>query len=166
MALVMCGVVENFSFFGDKKMVLGFRRPSCCSLSRPRQMVSFNDLFGGFEDLFSDFPLVEQTQRFDVDVQENNDEIFINADMPGIKKDDLSVVLEDGLLTISGDRTESKEEKSETYYRQERATGKFSRSFRVGEVDEKSISAKLENGVLNIVLKRKEETKPRQITIS
>lgn len=89
---------------------------------------------------------VKSTMRADV-VEEEKD-YCINVNMPGFKKEDISISLENGYLTISGER---KEEEKKNFIRRERYYGKVSRSFYVGDnYTEEDITAKFENGVLSI----------------
>src|SRR4051794_731493 len=85
---------------------------------------------------------------FPLDVTERNDEFLIAAEIPGVKKDDISVTLENGVLTISAEmKSESEEKEGERVVRQERRYGKYVRSLRLGtQVDEKKISAQYKDG--------------------
>lgn len=102
-----------------------------------------------------------------VDIVENEDELVLTADVPGVKMEDVDIRLEDGTLTISGSRKFEQEEKKAGYHRLERAYGNFQRAFSLPEsVDAEKVSAKFENGVLKIVLPKKEMAKPRSIKVS
>ncbi len=88
-----------------------------------------------------------------VDIQEQDGKYLLRADLPGIKKEDVHVELENGYLTISGERKAEHEEKKETFRRIERAFGSFQRSFRVPDgVTEKDISAQYRDGVLEVTV--------------
>lgn len=101
-----------------------------------------------------------------VDVREDADHIYVDVDLPGFKKEEIDVTLENQTLTISAERAEAKETKGE-YRMKERRYNKFLRSFTLPPtVDEKQVDAKLNDGVLNIVLNKREETKPRKVTVS
>ena len=78
----------------------------------------------------------------------------MEAELPGFKKEDISVDVKDGYLTISATRNEEKDEKNEKgeYIRRERRYGSFSRSFDISQIDQAGISAGFENGVLKLVL--------------
>ncbi|MEI8186006.1 MAG: Hsp20/alpha crystallin family protein [Chlorobiaceae bacterium] len=98
---------------------------------------------------------------FKVDIGEDDTAIFIEADMPGINKKDIKVSLEDDVLSISAERTQSEEEKKKGYHRIERSWGSLCRSFTVGEnVDASKIDATYDNGVLKIKVP-KIEPKPK-----
>lgn len=105
---------------------------------------------------------------FPLDVSERNDEFLITAEMPGVKKDDISVTLENGVLTISGEmRSEQTEKEGERIVRQERRYGKYVRSLRLGtQVDERAIKANYKDGVLQLTLPKAEEVKPKKISVS
>jgi HSP20 family protein len=86
-----------------------------------------------------------------VDISEDDSAIFIEADMPGIKKEDVKVKLDDEVLTVSAERAQSEEDKKKDYRCMERSWGCLSRSFIVGEnIDADKIEASYDNGVLKI----------------
>lgn len=91
-----------------------------------------------------------------VDIKENEKEYIVEADMPGIKKEEINVELNDDRLTIAVERNEEINEEKENYIRKERRSGSFCRSFYVENVLDDQISAKFENGVLSVVLPKKE----------
>lgn len=104
-----------------------------------------------------------------VDVEENDDSYVIRADLPGVRGEDISIKLENGLLTLRAERKLEKEEEEEQkgYRRVERAYGSFQRSFWVpdnGNVEE--VSASHKDGVLEITLPKKPEAKPKSIEVS
>ncbi|MEI7787086.1 MAG: Hsp20/alpha crystallin family protein [Chlorobiaceae bacterium] len=108
-----------------------------------------------FENVFNDnvSPFVSSlvAPSFKVDIGEDETGIFIEADMPGIKKEDIKVSVEDDVLSISAERTQNEEEKKKGYHRIERSWGCLNRSFTVGEnVDVDNIEATYDNGVLKI----------------
>ena len=103
-----------------------------------------------------------------VDIAEDDQEFLITADLPDVKKEDVKVTCEDGLLTISGERKHESEEKDKKkkYHRIERSYGSYTRSFRVpSEVDQKAVKARFDNGVLKVHLPKVEECKPSSQTI-
>ena len=101
-----------------------------------------------------------------VDIEETQDSIRVEAELPGMKKEDIQIDFSNGLLTIRGQRTFSQEKKERNYHRVERSYGSFERSFRLPtSVDPDRISASYENGVLRLELSKKEEAKPRRIEI-
>ncbi len=89
----------------------------------------------------------------------------IEIDLPGFKKEEINANLENGYLTINASKNEEREEKNESgvYIRRERYTGQCARSFYVGEmVQQQEIKAKFENGILHLVIPKKQETKVEQ----
>ena len=114
----------------------------------------------------SDGNVAERSWNPSVDVFETAEELVFTAEFPGFEKDDLSISVDDGLLTIATER-EFKEDDSRDYLRVERRYGRFERSFRLPTtVDPDRISANLKNGILTVVLPKKEEARPRQIPVS
>ena len=102
-----------------------------------------------------------------VDVYEDEHQVTLKIDAPGIDEKDIDVRLENRVLTVTGERKFEKEEKEENYRRVERQYGSFSRSFTLpSTIDAESVSANYEKGVLNIKLAKKAEAKPKQIKIS
>ena len=101
-----------------------------------------------------------------VDISETQDNISIKADIPGMKKDDIRVVVHENTLTLKGERQSEKKEEKTNYYRTERTYGSFYRSFTLPSmVDAAKIKANYTNGVLEIVLPKVEEAKPKEIAI-
>ena len=118
-----------------------------------------------FENVFNDnvSPFFSSivAPSFKVDISEDDTAVFIEADMPGVQKEDIKVSMEDDVLTISAERTQKEEEKKKGYHRVERSWGSLSRSFTVGEnVDTEKIEAAYDNGVLKIKVP-KIEPKPK-----
>lgn len=102
-----------------------------------------------------------------VDVAENENEFVVTAELPGLSKDDIDVTVQDGVLTINAEtRQEKKEEKAGRILRQERRYGRFVRSMRLGLIDEAKIRASYTNGVLELVLPKAAEAKPRRIDVN
>jgi HSP20 family protein len=105
---------------------------------------------------------------YGVDVREDGDHLYVEAELPGFKKDEVDITLENQTLTISGERRETPEnEKKGDWLLNERRYTRFLRSFTLpSTVSEQSVNAKLENGVLTITLNKREESKPRKIAVS
>ncbi|MCH9007117.1 MAG: Hsp20/alpha crystallin family protein [Calditrichaeota bacterium] len=120
------------------------------------------------DDFFSpSLPAVRDDFEPRVDVQENEKEYVISAELPGLNKDDFSVKLEDNLLTLSGEKKFEKEEKDEASYKVERRYGAFKRSFRLTDaVDSKKISAEYKNGVLEVKIPKAEKAKAKEIAVN
>ena len=103
-----------------------------------------------------------------VDVREDNDHIYVEAELPGFKKDEVDVTLENQILTISAERREggSTDPKSGEHLLHERRYTRFLRSFTLPPtVDEQTVNAKLADGVLTVTLNKREESKPRKIAV-
>jgi HSP20 family protein len=100
------------------------------------------------------------------DVKETKDAYVINADLPGVKDEELEVSLSGNLLTISGKREEEHREEAESYYAMERSHGSFARSFTMPDgVDAESVTADLKQGVLTVRIPKKPEAQPKRIAI-
>ena len=134
---------------------------------------TYVDRFFDTDRLFNDFwpwAPVEGRQGFGeglkVNIVENEDSYTLTAEVPGIKEKDIDLEIKDGLMTLKGHAEES-QEKEENHYRMREFNRKsFERSFRIGEgVDPDKISARLENGVLTVVLLKKEEAKPKMVKV-
>jgi HSP20 family protein len=101
-----------------------------------------------------------------VDIEETTKEFLIKAELPDVKKDDVKVALEDGVLTIQGERKFEKEEKDRKVHRIERSYGKFLRSFTVPrDVDDKKVMAEFKDGILLVHVPKAEMAKPRLIEV-
>jgi HSP20 family protein len=101
-----------------------------------------------------------------VDITEDDKEYLIKAELPEVKKDDVKVTVENGLLTISGERKIEKEEKGKRYHRVERAYGSFVRSFSLpDDADGNKVNAEFKDGVLRVHLAKSEHAKPKQIEV-
>jgi len=100
------------------------------------------------------------------DIKEEKNHYLVSIDIPGVDPKDIKITMEDGMLSISGERQNEEVEKSENYYRCERTMGKFSRRFSLPDtIDGTNIKAKMNQGVLEVVIPKSEKTKPRTIAI-
>lgn len=101
-----------------------------------------------------------------VDIVESTDNYNLTADLPGITKDDIHITVEEGVLTLSGERKSERSESKEFGHRYERACGKFSRSFQLESgIDNNQIKAEFKNGLLKVVLPKVEASKPFEVSI-
>jgi HSP20 family protein len=101
-----------------------------------------------------------------VDIWENETELVLKADVPDVKFEDIHVDLENGTLTLRGERKFEKADEKGGYHRVERAYGAFERSFTVPEtIDSEHVKADYKNGVLTVTLPKKESAKPRKINV-
>jgi len=102
-----------------------------------------------------------------VDISETDSAYLIKGEIPGVKKDDVKVTIQDGMLTIQGERRQEKEEKGKKFHRIECSYGSFARSFRVpSDADENSVKAEFKDGMLNVTLAKSEKAKPKSINVS
>lgn len=102
-----------------------------------------------------------------VDIFENDNDIVIQAELPGLKAKDIELRIENNVLLLKGERRFEKETKEENYHRVEREYGAFSRAFSLPvAVDGERVTAEYKDGVLKIVLPKKEEIKPKPIKVS
>jgi len=102
-----------------------------------------------------------------VDIYEHQGNIVLTAELPGVDAKDVDVRVENNVLTLSGERKWSDEVQRESYHRVERASGSFTRSFTLPNVvDTERIKADFKDGMLKLVLPKKEEAKPKQISIN
>jgi HSP20 family protein len=101
-----------------------------------------------------------------VDIAETEKEYVVKAELPEVKKEDVKVMLEEGVLTIQGERRLEKEEKGKKIHRIERSYGKFLRTFTVPrDVDEKKILAEFKEGILTVHVPKAEVYKPKEIEV-
>jgi HSP20 family protein len=102
-----------------------------------------------------------------VDIKEENDRFLLHADIPGVKPEDIDVSMEDGVLTIKGEKqTETKTEK-EGYKRIERTSGSFYRRFSLPDTaDSEAVTAKSKHGVLEIVIPKREAVQLKKISVT
>lgn len=101
-----------------------------------------------------------------VDICETAGEYVIQAELPEVKKDDVKVTLEEGVLTIQGQRRQEKDEKTTKYHRIERSYGTFVRSFSLpDQVNESGVKAEFKDGVLNLHIPKSEKATPRAIEV-
>ena len=118
------------------------------------------DIFNPFDDFEKEFfgnrmmPMHRPEQEFRTDIQESDTEYVLEADLPGFKKEDISIDISEDLLTISAKHEEKKEEKNEDgkFIRKERYSGMYSRSFGIAGIDSDNISAEYNDGVLKVTM--------------
>lgn len=130
--------------------------------SDPREFASeirksiFNGLFHSGDDCWRPF----------FDVTETEDEYRMKVSIPGVDKKDVEIEIRDDIITISGERKETKKDDKEEYHIREIVSGKFSRSLRLPvPVDPDAIIAKFKDGLLCVTLPKSERIKPRKIAI-
>lgn len=101
-----------------------------------------------------------------VDISETDHEFVVDAELPKVDKDGVKVSVDNGILTIQGERKQEQEEKGKKFHRIERYYGSFARSFTLPDnVDETKVKAKFNDGVLNIQIPKTTETRPSAIEV-
>lgn len=101
-----------------------------------------------------------------VDITEDDKEYLIKAELPEVRKHEVKVTVENGLLVISGERSFEKEENGKRYHRVERAYGNFARSFAVpDDADDAKVNAEFKDGMLTVHLAKRETAKPKNIEV-
>jgi len=125
-----------------------------------------------FEDLFEDFDKMfaghnqETVRKFVTDIYETENSGVIKMEVPGFSKEELSIKLDNNILTVSGERKQETSENTK-YYLREIDYGKFARSFEIPEyLDSEKIKAKFENGVLKIEIEKRKEEQKKDISIT
>jgi HSP20 family protein len=123
------------------------------------------DLFGW--DPFGDVRPSANTFAPSFEVKETNDQFVVRADLPGVEEKDLDVSLHNGVLSITGSRSSEERKDGEAYYLYERQFGSFTRSFSLPDTaDGDKVAAKMDAGVLTVTIGKREQAKPRKISLS
>jgi HSP20 family protein len=101
-----------------------------------------------------------------VDIQETDLEYLVKAELPEVKKEDVKVTVENGVLTLQGERKQEKEEKGKKFHRIERSYGSFMRTFTVPlDTDEAKVAADFKDGILKVHLPKTEKPRPKAIEV-
>jgi HSP20 family protein len=101
-----------------------------------------------------------------VDIYEDGDTLVFEADLPGVRKDDIDIRVENSTLTLEGERRQEHEVKDEQFHRVERSYGKFLRSFTLpAGIDADKIRAEVRDGLLRVTLPKAEDAKPKRVKI-
>ena len=128
---------------------------------RPKTVSSYHSLPNAFERMIDDnffFNYDNNNWTPSVDINESNDAFMITADLPGIKKSDIEVKVEENVLILNAKRNIDKTNDNEKYHFSERRSGTFSRSFKLPKsVKEEKITADFDNGVLSIIIPKAED---------
>jgi HSP20 family protein len=133
-------------------------------LIRPEPFMSDFDRF--VNRLFDSSSATAQRYVPPMDLTEADDHFVLKADLPGMAEGDISIEVQDGTLTIAGERKAEHETREKGWHRIERQFGSFSRSLTLPEgVNPEGVSASFENGVLSVTIPKPEERKPRRISI-
>lgn len=120
----------------------------------------FDDFYSLLDDFFSDGKMLRRNMAKDIfrlDISENEKEYTVTADLPGVKKDEIDIALNEGRLSITVNRKEEKEDKKENFLHRERHCCSMKRSVYLGDyTDSSDIKAKLEEGVLTVTVQKKQ----------
>lgn len=131
-----------------------------------------NRLFGEGLGFFPAWPAWEENFSLKTwvpacDIYETEHALIVKTELPEVKREDVKVSVEHNVLTISGERKFEEENKQDSYHRIERRYGQFTRSFTLpNTVDPSQISAEFKEGMLNVTLPKRPETKPKQIEVA
>jgi HSP20 family protein len=127
----------------------------------------FNRAFGtAFPRLFGEEGLTNGKWVPSVDIREGENEIVLEADLPGLKPGDFDLSVENRVLTLKGERKFEKQSETDNYHRIERSYGSFTRTFTLpSTVNVEAVGAEFKNGVLRVTLPKKEEVRARQIQV-
>jgi len=144
-------VLRNNGSNGDS--VVRYRDP----FSMARELLSWDPFFGGR-------PATAFSPSFEV--KETNDAFVLKADLPGVAESEIDINVHNNILTVSGSRQAEERKEGESYALYERQFGSFSRSFSLPDMaDGEKIEARLEHGVLTLIVGKKAEAKPRKIAL-
>lgn len=122
------------------------------------------DIDSIFENFINDamFPaFYANSGQMKVDIKENEKEYIVEAEIPGVQKDEINLEIDEGRLTISVNKNEEVQEEKENYIRRERRSSVMTRSFVVDNIMAEKVSAKYENGLLSVTLPKKEASLPK-----
>jgi HSP20 family protein len=126
----------------------------------------FDELMGRGLRRMADEDRVRGSWSPAVNILEKQDTIHITADLPGMKPEDVEVTVDNGVLTVRGERRFEEASEGESYHRIERVYGVFERTFTLpNSIDTGKIEAKFTNGEMEIVLPKREESKPRSVQV-
>ncbi len=109
------------------------------------------------DDFFDDFGKVSRVNDMKCDIYEEGNNYVVEMDVPGYAKDEIDINVEKGYLTISAEHSDERNEEDKNYIRKERVYGSTKRQFYVCDVDEDSIKANFSDGVLKVIVPKKEE---------
>lgn len=144
-------------------------------VTQPRHSRSLSWLDSNFDNMIEGFfnpvRLVTESENRGlvptVDVSETDNEFIVRAEIPGVRKEDVSVTVENGVLTIIAEsKSEPEKKEGEHLIRRERRLGKYVRSLQLGvDIDESGVKASHKDGLLQVTLPKAEEVKPKRISV-
>jgi HSP20 family protein len=133
------------------------------------------DMSNRLNRVFGRFPLTREMDKdtmvaFDwapsVDISESSEEFVIKAEIPGVNKDDVKVSIDDGVVSIQGERKQEKEEKDKKFHRVERSYGSFLRTFSLpSNIDDAKVQAQFKDGLLTVRLPKSASAKPKTVEV-
>jgi HSP20 family protein len=141
------------------------------TLVRFKPIREFDNIHNSIQQYLDDFSSQKSSFNLNnfapkIDISEKGNQLVIDAEISGIKKEDLKITLQDNILTIEGEKKNANEANERKYFLTERSYGKFKRSFTLPEeVDSEKVNAKFENGLLNITLEKIVEKIPEEKVI-
>ncbi len=115
------------------------------------------------DDLFDNFLASKGSENMKCDIYEKNGNYHIEMDIPGFKKDEVSIDVKNGYLNITASKKEEEEEKDKNYIRRERTYGEYTRSIYLGDVDASTIKAEFKNGTLKITVPQQEKSEDKTV---
>jgi len=133
-----------------------------------RELVSLrDDMDRLFSTFFGGFP--EEVEGFwspVIDIEEDDDNYFVKAEIPGMKKEDVKISVRGNALSVSGERKQESETKNKTFHRIEQSYGKFMRTITLpSEIDTERVKATYKDGILTVTLPKPEATRPKEIEV-
>ena len=141
----------------------------------PSPWNSLQRVHSDLDNLFKNWPSYDDddsdhymsTWTPSVNIKDEEDQYILTADVPGVNAEDIDITMENGVLTIQGERNTFSEDEGKDYRRTERVQGKFYRRFSLPDtIDGEGIQAKSKNGVLEVIIPKQEKAKPRRISVS
>lgn len=129
---------------------------------------SFEDFYNVIDDFFNDSftpARAMESASFKVDIEDRDDSYAITAELPGFDKDDIEITLSDGKLRISAEKEESEEEEKKNFIHRERKVSAMSRTMYFEDIDPENLKASLDQGVLEIIVPKKEQDVSKKIEI-
>jgi HSP20 family protein len=118
-------------------------------------------------DSLADFRGLQSAGVFPpINVSEDAESVYVRAELPGIKIDDLEITMENDTLTLAGERKSATEDEATSYHRREREWGAFRRSFSLtNRIDSNNVQARYSDGILTVILPKAEGSRPKQIAV-
>lgn len=127
---------------------------------------SLGSLLEEFWDRDSLFPAIfQETGRMKADIRENENEYIVEAELPGVKKEDIKLDIDDDTLTITAESKTEKKEEKDNYLRMERRHGSYSRTFSIENIKNENVKAEYNDGILKVTLPKDKKTVTKKRTV-